>query len=112
MITISACLVLFVTPLLVLFWRLPKGTSRISWRRFIAGVACGWLLLNLHRRFIELPVLFARFRERHQADPNYFWDPVSGNVITFVFSWIPVLLVTAVYSLAAYLWCRLRKHHA
>lgn len=111
-INVSFWIVLLAPPLLVLFWRLPRGTTRISWRRFIASIACDWLLLNLHRWFIELPVLSARFAERHRIDPGYFWDPTSGNVTTFLLFWIPALLVTTIYSSAALVWWRFRKRDA
>jgi hypothetical protein len=105
-------IVLLVPPLVVLFWRLPQGTSRISWRRFGASIFCGWLLLNLHRWFIEIPVLGPILAARHfESGDGGYYDPSGGNVITFLFFWIPVLLVTAVYSLIALIWWRLHKKH-
>jgi hypothetical protein len=109
---VSFWIVLFVPPLVVLFWRLPRGTTRISWRRFGWSVGCGWLLLNLHRWFILIPVLGPILTARHiETGDGGYYDPSGGNVLTFVFFWIPVLLVTAVYSLVALIWWRLHKSH-
>ena len=107
-INMSFWTILLLSPLAVLFWRLPKGTTRISWRRFLGSVACGWILMILHRLFIEVPVLKAAYREAG----NFEYDGVGGNAATIIGMWIPVLLLTVIYSVVAVLWWRIRKRDA
>jgi hypothetical protein len=107
LIEISGWMIILFTPLFILFWRLPKDTNQISWLRFLGSIACGWLLLNLHRFFIVWPYVMDSARKR--GDLNV--DGVGGNAVTLIAGWIPVLLVTVVYSLLALLWWRFRKRH-
>lgn len=107
LIDISGLMIIFVTPLFILFWRLPKDINQISWWRFLGSIACGWLLLILHRFFIAWPYVLDSARKRG----NLNVDGVGGNVVTLVAGWVPVLLVTVLYSLFALLWWKFRKRH-
>jgi hypothetical protein len=102
---VSGTAIILLVPAVCLFWRLTTRATQFSRARFVASIGCGWVLLVLHREFIEWPIMLAR----HHNDDDMIYDGLGGNAAVLVFGWLPMLIVTVLYWLVSLVWWRLRR---
>ena len=102
---IGHVLLIVLIPTLLLFMPSASRVMSTARRRLVIAVVVTWIILNVYRLTIELPIRMALARTR--GDKMY--DGVGGNVAILFAGWVEPLIVGAVLLIAARLITGLRQ---